>query len=205
MEKISGNSKEKGNNSETTNLSLSHSNNKGDDESYCSTPKNIKFKTKKNNIKTEEKKHHKSNVISHPDYQSTKSPEEFMKYNFNFENENNVQKEKNKVHSEEDNIHVNLQKNNDNFSLINGKTELPKLIWSNKCFTNKELKYHLNQIEKKWPRKLAEFSEEFVIKILTLCDNDIEKCTNYIMSNGFKKLLMKMKKEKGNRKPEINL
>lgn len=127
-----------------------------------------------------------------------------MKYNFNFESEINVQKEKNKVHSEEDNFHVNLQKINDNFSLLNGKTELPKLIWSNKLFTNKELKTHLNKIEKKWPRKLAEFSEEFVIKILTLCNNNIEKCTNYIMSNGFKKLLMKMKKEKGNRKPEIN-
>ena len=202
FEKISGNYKDKGNNSETT-LSLSHSNNKGDDESYCSTPKTIKFKTKKNNIKTKEKKHHKSNVISHPDYQSTKTPEEFMKYNFNFENDINIQKEENKVYLEEDNYHVNLQKINDNFSLISGKTELPKLIWSNTIFTSKELKFYLNKIEKKWPRKLAEFNEEFVIKILTLCDNNIEKCTNYIMLNEFKKLLMKMKKEKGNRKSEI--
>ena len=185
---------------------MTHSNNKGENESYCSSPKIIKFITQKFNHKTSEKKH-KTNVILHPHYQSTNSPEEFMKYNFNFEKEIHYiqNKEENQKFDnlEEDNIHINPNQLNENFSLINSKTELPKLIWSKKFFTNKELKIYLRSIEKKWPIKLADFNEEIVLKILTLCNNKKDKCKDYIMSNEFKKLLMKQKKEKGSRKSDM--
>ena len=48
-----------------------------------------------------------------------------------------------------------------------------------------------------------DFDEEFVLKILSLCDNNWIKCQKYISSNIFKSLLQGMKAKK--EKPTINL
>lgn len=141
-------------------------------------------------------------MITHSEYVNTSSPEDFMKYNFNYETDKSQIEIP--IHlEEEDLIHVNKHQLLEDFSILKQSESLPKKIWDNNKFSKKELRKELGILESKWPRKIMEFDEEFVLKILTLCDNNFLKCQKYISSNAFKSLLQGMKAKK--EKPTINL
>ena len=105
---------DKASNSDSTNLTLIPK--KEDDDSNYSTPKRIKKPKKVSTQKKEEKKQ-KTNVITHSDYVSTSSPDDFMKYNFNYETDKSQIEIP--IHlEEEDLIHVNKQQIKDDFSIV---------------------------------------------------------------------------------------
>lgn len=137
-------------------------------------------------------------MITHSDYVSTSSPDDFMKYNFNYETDKSQIKIP--IHlEEEDFIHVNKQQIKDDFSIVKKEENLPKKIWDSNIFSKKELRKQLGILESKWPRKIMDFDEEFVLKILSLCDNNWIKCQKYISSNIFKSLLQGMKTRRRSR------
>ena len=82
------------------------------------------------------------------------------------------------------------------FDEVKKEENLPKKIWDSNIFSKKELRKQLGILESKWPRKIMDFDEEFVLKILSLCDNNWIKCQKYISSNIFKSLLQGMKAKK---------
>ena len=183
---------DKASNSDSTNLTLIPKK-EGDDSNY-STPKRIKKPKKVSTQKKEEKKQ-KTNVITHSDYVSTSSPDDFMKYNFNYETDKSQIEIP--IHlEEEDLIYVNKQQIKDDFTIVKKEENLPKKIWDSNIFSKKELRKQLGILESKWPRKIMDFDEEFVLKILSLCDNNWIKCQKYISSNIFKSLLQGMKAKK---------
>ena len=168
-----------------------------DDSDYNETQS--KGRKKKEKTHREERKT-KSNVITHKEYQSTKSPEEFMKYNFNFDKDINYSET-----IEEDNFHVNKDKLYNNFCIVNNDFNVPQKVWNCTLHKDKELKKKLNKLERVWPNKLSDFNEEYALKIFTLCNYDYEKCKGYITSNEFKKELMKQKAKNEKEKSTINV
>ena len=75
-------------------------------------------------------------MITHSDYVSTSSPDDFMKYNFNYETDKSQIEIP--IHlEEEDLIYVNKQQIKDDFSIVKKEENLPKKIWGRLFFLKK--------------------------------------------------------------------
>jgi hypothetical protein len=122
-------------------------------------------------------------VIFHgTDYENTKSMIDFMKYNFNFNIDEQYKSRKLITDYEQQHIDMLKIKQNvyDNYNSNNENLEKIEQKWSRKKFVgdNKELKKAINIIRDSFPGRKTDINEEKCLNILKNNDYNIKKISN---------------------------
>ena len=148
-----------------------------------------------NNKKNDKKNLKQSTMIFHGEnYEKTKSPLNFMKYNFNYIKKENHKL--NKLIENKEQQHINLPL----FHLLNMKINdlynIPKNIWNPSLYKNNiPLKDILSKIEKIWPKHIYCFREDFALNIIKDKNYKIDNICDFIKSKDFILYLQKLKKK----------
>ena len=149
---------------------------------------------KKQNKKKDINNIKKTTINFHGDnYKKTFSPNNFMKYNFNF-----VQREQyksKKAITNKERQHVNLPLPYSIFTKMNQLNNIPKKIWCPYLYKHDiSLKEILNQIEKVWPKHVYKYKEDLALDIIKDKNYQINNICQFIKSNEFILFLQKLKK-----------
>ena len=158
--------------------------------------------TDNNNLNENKKKEKKKNInnikktsiIFHGDkYKKTFSPNNFMKYNFNF-----VQREQyksKKAITNKEKQHVQLPLPYSIFTKYNQLNIIPKKVWCPYLYKNDiSLNEILYQIEKVWPKHVYKYREDLALDIIKNKNYQIKNICQFIKSNEFILFLQKLKK-----------
>ena len=138
----------------------------------------------------------KTRIISHgDDYKKTSSMREFMKYNFNFVQEEQYRTDR--LITNKNNQHVDIQRDSRNgyylIKKINENEEIPKIVWNFSKYEEMnriDIKQCLNELEKKCKKKkVTEFSEDFGLHLLQMNNYSYTDTLRFIQSSKFQKLM----------------
>lgn len=127
------------------------------------------------------------------DYKQTNSPNDFMKYNFDFVSKEQYKTEKLIINKEKQTVDLDKINYNKNEN-INEK--LPQKLYDpNEIKDFKELNNHLKLIERSWPKHIYRYSEDIALNFLKENNYSLDKFVDYFKSDEFKTFLKLIKKQ----------
>lgn len=138
----------------------------------------------------------KTRIINHGDgYKKTSSMKDFMKYNFNFVQEEQYRTDR--LITNKNNQHVNMERDSPNgFYLIKNikeNEEIPKIVWNYSKYEEMnsiDIKQGIDEIEKKCKIKNGtEFSEDLGLYLLQMNNYSYNDTLKFIQSSKFKKFM----------------
>ena len=127
------------------------------------------------------------------DYKQTNSPNDFMKYNFDFVSKEQYKTEKLIINKEKQTVDLDKINYNKNEN-INEK--LPQKLYDpNEIKDFKELNNYLKLIERSWPKHIYRYSEDIALNFLKENNYSLDKFVDYFKSDEFKLFLKLIKKQ----------